>query len=62
MPSTRSCPPRALLHLPDGVSFETAAASLLKGMTTEFLLRRCHPVKAGETILVHAAAGGVGTC
>jgi NADPH2:quinone reductase len=49
------------LHLPDGVSFEVAAASLLKGMTTEFLLRRCHPLRAGETILAHAAAGGVGT-
>jgi NADPH2:quinone reductase len=47
--------------LPDGVSFETAAASLLKGMTTEFLVRRCYPLKAGETTLVHAAAGGVGT-
>jgi len=47
--------------LPDGVSFETAAASLLKGMTTEFLVRRCHPLKAGEAILVHAAAGGVGS-
>jgi NADPH2:quinone reductase len=47
--------------LPDGISFEVAAASLLKGMTTEFLVRRCYPLKAGETILVHAAAGGVGT-
>ena len=47
--------------LPDGVSFEVAAASLLKGMTTEFLVRRCYPLKAGETVLVHAAAGGVGT-
>jgi NADPH:quinone reductase len=50
-----------LLHLPDGVSFEVAAASLLKGMTTEFLVRRCYPLRAGETILLHAAAGGVGT-
>jgi NADPH:quinone reductase len=49
------------IHLPDSVSFEVAAASLLKGMTTEFLVRRCYPLKAGETILVHAAAGGVGT-
>jgi NADPH2:quinone reductase len=49
-----------VLHLPDGISFEVAAASLLKGMTTEFLLHRCYPLKAGETILVHAAAGGVG--
>ena len=55
MPAARA------VRLPDGVSFEVAAASLLKGMTTEFLLRRCYPLKAGETILVHAAAGGVGT-
>ena len=47
--------------LPESVSYETAAASLLKGMTTEFLVRRCHPVQRGETVLVHAAAGGVGT-
>ena len=47
--------------LPDAVSFETAAGSLLKGMTTEFLVRRCYPLRAGETVLVHAAAGGVGT-
>jgi NADPH2:quinone reductase len=47
--------------LPERVSFETAAASMLKGMTTEFLVLRCHPLKAGETILVHAAAGGVGS-
>jgi NADPH2:quinone reductase len=48
------------IRLPDGVSFEVAAAGMLKGMTAEFLLRRCYPLKAGETILVHAAAGGVG--
>jgi NADPH2:quinone reductase len=47
--------------LPDAVSFETAAASLLKGMTAEFLVLRCYPVQAGQTVLVHAAAGGVGT-
>jgi NADPH2:quinone reductase len=46
--------------LPDAISFEIAAASLLKGMTAEFLLRRCYPLKAGETVLIHAAAGGVG--
>ena len=46
--------------LPAGVDTRTAAAALLKGMTTEFLLRRLHKVEAGETILVHAAAGGVG--
>ncbi|THD74285.1 MAG: quinone oxidoreductase [Phenylobacterium sp.] len=45
---------------PPGIDARTAAAALLKGMTVEFLLRRCHHVKPGETILVHAAAGGVG--
>ena len=54
-------PAARAVALADAVSFEAAAASLLKGMTTEFLLRRCYPVRAGETILVHAAAGGVGT-
>jgi NADPH2:quinone reductase len=57
----QAVPETRVLRLPDDVSFEVAAASLLKGMTTEFLVRRCHPLKAGETILVHAAAGGVGT-
>lgn len=49
------------VRLPDAISFQTAAACLLKGMTVEFLVRRCRAVAAGETILVHAAAGGVGT-
>jgi NADPH:quinone reductase len=49
-----------LVHLPDDVSDEVAAAVLLKGMTAQYLLRRIHPVKAGETIVFHAAAGGVG--
>ena len=46
---------------PAGVGADVAAAALLKGMTAEFLLRRCYPLKAGQTILVHAAAGGVGS-
>ena len=46
--------------IPDGVDSQTAAAALLKGMTVEFLLRSLHPLKSGEMILVHAAAGGVG--
>jgi NADPH2:quinone reductase len=46
--------------VPAGIDSRTAAAALLKGMTTEFLIRRLHRVEAGETILVHAAAGGVG--
>lgn len=54
-------PADRLVPLPDAISFETAAAALLKGMTAEFLLRRCYPVRHGETILVHAAAGGVGS-
>ena len=48
------------VRVPDDVPLETAAAGLLKGMTAEFLLRRCHPLAAGETVLIHAAAGGVG--
>ena len=46
--------------LPDGVSDEVAAAVLLKGCTTEFLVERCARIEAGQTALVHAAAGGVG--
>ena len=49
------------VRLPDDISFQQAAAAMLKGMTAEFLIRRCHAVTAGDTILVHAAAGGVGT-
>lgn len=49
------------VKLPEGISAEVGAAAMLKGMTAEFLLRRCYPLKAGETILVHAAAGGVGS-
>jgi len=48
------------VKLPAHVEATTAAAALLKGMTVEFLIRRLHRVQAGETILVHAAAGGVG--
>jgi NADPH2:quinone reductase len=49
-----------LVKLPKGISFETAAAMMLKGLTAQYLLRRTFRVKAGHTILVHAAAGGVG--
>jgi NADPH2:quinone reductase len=49
------------VKVPDGVSLKTAAAVLLKGMTAEFLVRRCHKVEAGQSVLVHAAAGGVGS-
>lgn len=49
-----------LVKLPDDIGFETAAAMMLQGMTAEYLLRRTYPVKPGQTILIHAAAGGVG--
>jgi NADPH:quinone reductase-like Zn-dependent oxidoreductase len=56
----RTMPASALVLLPDHVSDEAAAALMLKGMTAEFLLHRTHRVRPGETVLVHAAAGGVG--
>jgi NADPH2:quinone reductase len=51
---------RRVVKVPPGISDETAAAALLKGMTVQYLLKRTYPVKAGQTILFHAAAGGVG--
>ena len=56
----RSMPAERLVVLPEGISFETGAAMMLKGCTAEYLLRQTYKVKAGETILFHAAAGGVG--
>ncbi len=53
-------PVMRLIKLPDFIDDETAAATILKGLTAEYLLRGAYTVKAGETILVHAAAGGVG--
>ncbi|RUW18138.1 alcohol dehydrogenase catalytic domain-containing protein, partial [Mesorhizobium sp. M4B.F.Ca.ET.013.02.1.1] len=49
-----------VVKVPDGISDEQAAAMMLKGMTAEYLLRRTFKVKAGDTVLFHAAAGGVG--
>ncbi|RUM97951.1 quinone oxidoreductase [Pseudaminobacter arsenicus] len=56
----RIIPAERLVKIPEGVSDEQAAAMMLKGMTAEYLLRRTFPVKPGDTILYHAAAGGVG--
>ena len=56
----RLVPAHILVPIPDGVTDETAAAVMLKGMTAQYLIRRTYPVKAGETVLFHAAAGGVG--
>src|SRR5260221_10910333 len=53
-------PADRLVPVPDGITDSQAAAMMLKGMTAWYLVRRTHPVKKGETILIHAAAGGVG--
>jgi NADPH2:quinone reductase len=56
----RVIPAARLVPVPDGISDQEAAGMMLKGMTAWYLIRRTHVVKPGETILVHAAAGGVG--
>lgn len=57
----RNAPAARLVHLPDSITFEQAAAMLLKGMTAQYLLRRTYRVEPGTTLLFHAAAGGVGS-
>ncbi|WP_020395906.1 quinone oxidoreductase family protein [Thiolinea disciformis] len=59
--SLRNLPANRISKLPDSISDETAAAMMLKGMTVRFLLRETYQLQAGETILIHAAAGGVGS-
>ncbi|MFE3103642.1 quinone oxidoreductase family protein [Nocardia tengchongensis] len=49
-----------LIALPDEIGFDVAAAMTMRGLTTAYLLRRIHPLRAGDTVLLHAAAGGVG--
>lgn len=58
--TARNIAANQLLKLPDDIDFETAAAAILKGCTTEALVERCAKVQSGMTALVHAAAGGVG--
>jgi NADPH:quinone reductase len=53
-------PAAPLVRLPEAIGFETAAAMMLQGLTVQYLFRRTYPLKGGETILFHAAAGGVG--
>jgi NADPH2:quinone reductase len=53
-------PAAKLVKLPDAIGFDTAAAMMLQGMTVQYLLRQIMPLKGGETILFHAAAGGIG--
>jgi NADPH2:quinone reductase len=57
----RCIPAHRLLRLPDGISSRQAAGMMLRGMTARYLLFGCHPVKSGDRILIHAAAGGVGS-
>lgn len=56
----RVMPADTVCKLPDGISFEEGAAMMLKGLTVQYLFHRTHPLKAGDTVLFHAAAGGVG--
>lgn len=56
----RVMPAAVLIPLPDGVSDEVAATLMMKGMTAQYLFRQVYPLQGGETILYHAAAGGVG--
>ena len=56
----RTMPAHLLVKLPDAVGFETAAAMMLQGLTVQYLFRSTYPLTSGQTILFHAAAGGVG--
>lgn len=56
----RVMPAAQVCRLPDGISFEEGAAMMLKGLTVQYLFHRTTPIKAGDTVLFHAAAGGVG--
>lgn len=56
----RLIPADCLLRLPDGIDDKVAAAMMLKGLTAQYLIRQSYRIKAGDTLLLHAAAGGVG--
>lgn len=58
--TARVMPAAVLVKLPETIGFETAAAMMMRGLTCAYLLRRIYPLKAGDTVLLHAAAGGVG--
>lgn len=59
--TVRDLAPEHLIPLPDAISDEVAAASLLKGITAAFLIEECAKVQPGQSVLVHAAAGGLGS-
>ena len=56
----RNYPIKNLVKIPDSVDFKVAATLMTKGLTTFYLLHKTYPIKKGETVLFHAAAGGVG--
>lgn len=56
----RVMPAEKLVKLPDAISFDQGAAMMLQGMTVQYLIKKSYPVKAGDTVLWHAAAGGIG--
>jgi len=58
--TARVMPADCLVRLPEAIAFETASAMMMRGLTSAYLLRRIWPLAAGDTILLHAAAGGVG--
>ncbi|WP_182359967.1 quinone oxidoreductase family protein [Tomitella gaofuii] len=58
--TSRVMPASHLIAIPDAISCETAAAMTMRGLTASYLLRRIHPLEAGDTVLLTAAAGGVG--
>jgi len=56
----RVMPAESLIRLPEAIPFDTAAAMTMRGLTSAYLLRRIRPLRRGDTVLLHAAAGGVG--
>jgi NADPH2:quinone reductase len=58
--TARVMPVGSLVKLPDTIAFETAAAMMMRGLTSAYLMRRIYPFKKGDSVLLHAAAGGVG--
>ncbi len=56
----RVIPAASVVKLPDAIDFDTAAAMMLQGLTVQYLIRQTYQVKAGDTVLIHAAAGGIG--
>lgn len=59
--TARCLPAHRLVHVPQSIPLRQAAGMMLRGMTARYLLHGCYPVKAGDRILIHAAAGGVGS-